>query len=208
MIRAFLILIVTSCLTYGEDLIKVVFRTIEPPVPAESFAAKPKTLYRQGPTKGRVEEEPDPALKLHGLIISNEKDIWMINLWDKTGKHIIDPGPTYNFHASIVPPTEHNKPPKVDGFQIGYELSFMKGKGILSKEANFMGEKALLYECTEDGLLLKVYVSPTSFQPVGVSVEDGKKALTTLRYDEYLASAPPDDTLFVPPQGIRLFEQK
>ena len=208
MIRFLIILFAASCLTYGEDMTKVVFRTLEPPSPEGSFAAKPKTLYRYGSTKGRLEEEPDPAMKLHGLLICNEKDIWMINLWDKTGRHIIDPGPTYNFHANIVPPTEPNKPPKIDGFQIGYELAYMKGRGVVPKAISFNGVSVLLYESTDEGFILRVYVSPTTGLPLGVSVLEGPRTLTMLWYDEYLTSVKPDDSLFVPPAGLQISELK
>jgi hypothetical protein len=44
-----------------------------------------------------MEEMPDSLMKLHQLVIYNNGDSWMINLFDKTGKYIRDPGPTFNF---------------------------------------------------------------------------------------------------------------
>src|SRR5271154_3426713 len=76
--------------TTNETMTKMVVRTSAPDVPPDSFAAKPKTIWRVGRKYGRIEEVPDPILGIHGLLICNEPDAWMINLVDKSGKHIVD----------------------------------------------------------------------------------------------------------------------
>ena len=85
-----------------EKMVKVVFREVTPGIDRGSFAAKPKTLYRLGSKYGRTEEALDSALKIHGLIIVDEPDVWMINLVTRTGQHIVDTGEPYHFHAPIV----------------------------------------------------------------------------------------------------------
>ena len=45
-----------------------------------SFATKPKTMYRAGNGHCRTEESPDIEQGLHGLMIVNEPDVWMLNL--------------------------------------------------------------------------------------------------------------------------------
>lgn len=84
----------------SNKMMKIVTRDTSPGTPAASFGAKPKTLYRMGETYGRSEEMPDPPERIHGLMVIAEPKVWMINLWDKTGRLIIDPGPTYVFRAS------------------------------------------------------------------------------------------------------------
>jgi len=192
----------------AEDMTKVVFRDTLPETKAGSFAAKPKTLYRSGTMKGRLLEEPDPALKLQLLLICNEKDAWMINLMNKTGKHLIDPGPSYGFHIAIVPPEGGDPRAKAKDFEIGKELEFMKNRNVEPKEAAFKDKPALLYECKEDGLTLRTYVSPETKVPVATSVYNGDKLLAQLEYDEYVPSLPLDETLFSEPMGFEITEQK
>jgi hypothetical protein len=75
---------------------RIVTRYLSPVIQPGSFGAKPKTLYIASDGYSRTEEEPDPEQGVHGLIIVSEPDVWMINLFDHTGRHIVDPGPTYN----------------------------------------------------------------------------------------------------------------
>jgi hypothetical protein len=62
---------------------KIVTRAISPDIKPGSFAAKPKTMYLAGKKYARVEEDVDIENKIHGLIIANEPDSWIINLVDK-----------------------------------------------------------------------------------------------------------------------------
>ena len=192
-----------------DKMTKVVYRILGPDVNPGSFAAKPKTLYRLNKTKSRTEEQPDPDMKLQGLIISNGPDIFMINLWDKTGKHLIDPGPTYLFHAPIVPTQENDHKPRIDKFEIGEEMPFMQSKGVKPKAGQFEGQAAQVFECQEAAeLTLTVFASPKTHLPIGVAVQEGGKELVKMAYDEYSQELAADDKLFWPPNGISLFEPK
>jgi hypothetical protein len=51
---------------------------------AESLAAKPKIYWRASSQYCRIDEEPDPANGIHGRLIVNEPDAWLINLADQT----------------------------------------------------------------------------------------------------------------------------
>jgi hypothetical protein len=84
------------------SVIKIVSRFISPQIPPDSFAAKPKAVYIAGDSYARVEEEPDAARGIHGLIIISEPDSWMINLLDHSGRHMVDPGPTFIIHHNIL----------------------------------------------------------------------------------------------------------
>ena len=100
---ALIVFAIVPPLLAGEpSMTKIVSRIISDSVPEGSFASKPKTLYRAGNKYSRTEEELDVENNLHALLIVNEPDTWMINLADKTARHIVDPGPTFNFRAPIV----------------------------------------------------------------------------------------------------------
>ena len=191
-----------------EKMTKVVFRAVGPGIPPDSFAAKPKTLYRVGKTKSRTEEAPDPSMNLHGLIISNGPDIWMINLMDYKARHIMDPGPTYGFHAPIVPSNQKNKPPRVKAFEIGKELAFMEENSVKPTKAEFDGHEALRYECVREGLTLTLFVSPLTRAPLASTVNEAGKELVRYVYDKYTTDLAYDDKLFWPPAGVVVTEDK
>src|SRR5437764_14328374 len=65
-------------------------------IPPDSFFNKPKVFWRASNRFCRVDEEPDPERGIHGTLLVNEPDAWLINLADNTAKHMLDPGPTYN----------------------------------------------------------------------------------------------------------------
>ena len=77
-------------------MLKLAVRLENPNIPKESFAAKPKLMYKAGNGYCRTEELPDPEHGIHGLMIINEPDIWMVNLLAKTAQHYVDSGPTFN----------------------------------------------------------------------------------------------------------------
>jgi len=69
---------------------KIVFRRMSPDIAPDSFAAKPRTLYRVTDKYSRIEEPPHPEQGIHFLVITREPDSWTINLLDKTARHVID----------------------------------------------------------------------------------------------------------------------
>ena len=187
-----------------KPMTKVVYHIVGPQVQPGSFTSKSKTLYRYGKTIGRVDEAPDPSAKLQALTISNGPDIFLINLWDNTGRHIIDQSPTCFFHAPVVPPTDPHKPLRASSFEFGLEMDFMRDQKIKAISGNFQGNRADLYTATQDGLILNVYTRPGESQPLGVSVFDGNTEVTTIVYDEYKPDLPAARALFWPPPGVTL----
>jgi len=75
-----------------ETMAKVTVRHI----PEASFAAKPKTMSRAGNGYCRTEELMDRDQGIHGLMIINEPDVWMVNLLGEDSATLRDPGPTFN----------------------------------------------------------------------------------------------------------------
>jgi hypothetical protein len=69
--------------------------------------------------------------KIHGLLIGNEPDAWMINLESMTGRHIVDSGPTFNCRLPIFSPLGKNDGPDLltNDLQFGRELEFLEKLG-------------------------------------------------------------------------------
>lgn len=89
-----------------KTMTKISIRGVEPAPNPESFEAQPKIFWRAGTRYARIAESSDPQKRIHGLVIIKEPDIWMINLFDNSGRHMIDPGPSLNVHIPVFPRPE------------------------------------------------------------------------------------------------------
>ncbi len=82
------------------NLVHITVANVTPGIEANSFNAQPKDYYRLGSGKLRIEDALDGANGIHGVVVIDEPKIWMANLYDKTGKLIVDPGPAGIQYAS------------------------------------------------------------------------------------------------------------
>jgi len=151
-LRPIKVLVGISCLNlmlFGQQLpetmTKLTVRLQSPNVPKESFAAKPKLMYRAGNGYCRTEELPDPEHGIHGLMIINEPDIWMVNLLAKTAQHLVDSGPTFNcqmpmFGGDDVKSAADLKNPLLE-LEFGQEIAYFKGKGAAPKKGPVLRDK-------------------------------------------------------------------
>ena len=185
-----------------ETLIKIVFRNVTPGIGADSFAAKPRTLYQLGRHYQRVEELPNPDTGIHGLIVSNQRDTWMVNLASKTGKHIVDNGTSYDVYAPVVDDRSNS----FDGFYFGSEIRYMQNAGVKPLKV-IVGERNLLqYEYMKGELTLRLMVSAEENVPYAAGLFEGGELRHMVRYDEYKVNLEPDPALFEKPSGIAYTE--
>ena len=190
--------------TVDKKMTKITTRNITPGIERESFAALPITLYRVGDKYARIQEEPDPAMKIHGLIIVNEPDVWMINLWNKTGKHIVDTEDDSTFHAPIIPDEKERE--KLGEFEFGHELEFMKNNNAQISQIKIEQKDYDLYSLDIEGVKIELIVEKEKQVPHIVRVFEREQLIHALAYDEYKADLKPDLRLFDSPENIRIFE--
>lgn len=190
----------------SNKMMKIVARDTSPDTPSDSFGAKPKTLYRMGETYGRSEEMPDPDQGIHGLTVIAEPKIWMINLWDKTGRLIIDPGPTYVFRASIIPPEGRNQRPPLRDFEFGREYEFLRLHKATGSQEPIRGKPYDVLSVSLDGYALKLFSTKGEDKPFRVVVSKAGRVLCQYDYDEYKTDLPPRMDLFKPPDGVKIVE--
>jgi hypothetical protein len=81
-----------SCHESPKTMRKISIRAVEPKQEPDSFEAQPKVTWRAGNRYARVADAPDPKAHIHGLLIINEPNVWLINLYDKSVKQIVDTG--------------------------------------------------------------------------------------------------------------------
>jgi hypothetical protein len=215
MIRLVLLVGFFGGVLFAEDLpktmtkIEVILQS--PDAPPGSFATKPKVFYRAGNRYCRVEEAPDPDQGIHGLMIINEPDWWMVNLFSKAARHGVDPGPTFNCRLTIfangTPQSLDDQSKQVMQLEFGRELEFFKGKGAIPKKGPVLQTKETTgYMVTVGNTDLALFTYGTPERPVAVSQKrDGK---TEIYWYSGYGEQDFDPKLFAKPDGVKIEESK
>jgi len=188
-----------------KTMMMISTRVVEPRPAPSSFAAQARTLWRAGTKYGRVAEPPDLQNHIHGLMIINEPNVWMINLLDKSGKHEVDPGPSLDVHLPIFP--DRSVSTQLKDLEFGRELEFFTTKGAKGSEGEMInGRGTSRYELTIENSKIVLWTDVKSKKPLRVSLIEGAQIETIeyLSYDD-LAFNP---SLFQPPAGIVMQSSK
>ncbi len=195
-----------------QTMTKLVVRLQSQGVPEDSFAAKPKVMYRAGNGYCRIEELPDEDHGLHGLMIINEPDTWMVNLFAKTAQHYLDSGPTFNCRLPIfvsgaeVKSAADLKRPAFD-LEFGREMAYIEAKGAVSTEGPVLrGQATRAYTVNTDDSQLFLFTTGTPERPWAIAQQRGN-ARETYWYTLY-EQLPFDPKLFVRPSDVRIEDVK
>jgi len=180
-------------------------------VPADSFAAKPKTMFRAGTQFCRIEEQPDPEHGIHGLMIINEPDAWMINLETKSAQHMVDPGPTLNcrmpIFASLIQDLPEEEAKQIGGLEFGFELDFFKGKGATGQPGGVQqGQQTTAYKLTFGDSSFALFTYGTPERPLGVAWVRGDRH-RIFWYSGY-GQMDFDPRLFAKPEHVKIEDAK
>ncbi len=186
----------------GDKMFFAEYRVVSADLPASSPEAQPRKIWRLEKEFLRFEDVPNPETKVHGLIIVDEPDIWIIDRNKGQGQHAIDPGPQYVVHFPIFPrePSE-----KLKQLEFGSEFRFFQDNGakeIASQSVD--GIKCRLYRLELDDRELTLFLKPDNV-PLQIEVQSAgvKYAVRFLRYDP---DQKPDMSLFKVPPGIKIIE--
>jgi len=178
------------------------YRVVSADLPASSPEAQPRKVWRLGKEFLRFEDVPNPETKIHGLIIVDEPDIWIIDRNKGQGQHAIDPGPQYVVHFPIFPREQSEK---LKQLEFGSELKFFQNNGakVLASQT-VDGIKCKLYRMELDDRELTLFLTPDNL-PLQIVVQSAnlKYAVRFLRYDP---NQKPDMNLFKVPPGIKIIE--
>ena len=181
-------------------LVHIRFSDITPGIDPSSFAAKPKDLYRIGSGKMRVEEAVDAVNGIQGVTVSNEPDIWLVNLYDHTGKHVVDPGPTYFAKAPLFGKI---LPGRLVDLEFGCEGDFISANNLKPVRTEQVSGTAYDVYRLEDGSdAIELLRRPGSDTPSFARYYDKSGLQEVLRYDVYTTGLADDPKLWVPPSGI------
>jgi hypothetical protein len=152
----------------------------------------------------RIEETLDAANGIHGLIVIAEPNIWMANLYDNTGKHIVDPGPTFFARAPVfgMPIS-----PKLLGLEFGCEAEFLTANAASAVRTEQIGNmRYTVYRVDDDPDAVEILEKAGSNTPAFARYYHQGKLTSVFRYDLYTTGLTSNPDLFVPPSAIRYSE--
>jgi hypothetical protein len=175
-------------------------------ISADSFSAKPKTFWRASNQYCRVDEEPDPEKGIHGKLIVNEPDAWLVNLADNTAKHLLDPGPTFNCRLPIFALDQEMANSKIGELEIGRELDFFHSNGAKLIAGPKLQFEANYYELAVGGSVLMLVERADIHAPISIRLTRGDKVYKA----QYLLceEVPFKANLFAKPTGVKIEEVK
>jgi len=186
-----------------EKMLHVAWRPIDPTYPKDAFEMSTRHVWRLGDTYIRVEEAPDPIGQIHGLVIIAEPHLWVINLYDKTGRHVIDPGPTFVAHYPVFVWESSAEMLKLE---IGREIAFFNQRNAKSLPEHIIdGVNCRVLRLEIDGRTVTLYINQANEVPFQIETQGGPHD-ATLRYEKYKTDLAPDLTKFEPPPGISFTE--
>jgi hypothetical protein len=188
------------------QLVHVAITDVTPGIDPTSFAGQPKNFYRIGSDKARIEEALDAANGIHGMIVTAEPNIWMINLYDNTGKHIVDPGPTFFAKLPVIGTDPKGK---LIGLEFGCEAAFLAANAPKPARVEQVdGSSYDVYRVEDGSEALEILERTRTNIPAFVRYFNKGSLGAVLRYDVYVTNLPDDPGLFLPPPNVRFTEAK
>jgi len=188
--------------------VRIVSRPESAGIPADSFAALPKTVYRLGSKYLRLEELPDTANKIHGLVVTSAPDNWIVNLADHTGRHIVDPDPKGKVLVPLFPPGSFGGFPKeLSAIEMGCEAAFFDSMKSPKRALKGQGIEKIQQAVGVDGWKLVLVRNSGVSPPEVLFVFKGDEIVYALRYLSYEELPEVDMKLFSKPEGIEFSEE-
>jgi hypothetical protein len=186
------------------QLVHITIANVSPGIDPASFAAQPKNYYRTGSDKVRIEEAVDAANAIHGVIVVAEPNIWMANLFDGTGKHIVDPGPTFLAKAPVFGTRLQGK---LIGLEFGCEADFISANAPKPVRVEQVGGVGFdVYRVEEGPDAVEILERSGTNVPAFARYFHLGNLAAVLRYDLYVTNLPQDPSLFLPPPNVRFTE--
>lgn len=186
-----------------EKLVHITVTNVAPGLAAGSFGAQPKNYYRIGSDRLRIEEALDPANGIHGIVVVSEPNIWMANLYDHTGRHIVDPGPTFFARAPVFGTDLSGK---LIGLEFGCEAQFIAANASKPAQEQVGGAQFDVYRFEDGADAIEILERPGTATPAFARYYHQGSLAIALRYDLYSAGLPNDPSLFLPPPNVRYAE--
>jgi outer membrane lipoprotein-sorting protein len=184
-----------------RSMVYIEYRFIAVNIKPGSFEASVRKLWRYRDSYARLEEAPNPQTGIHGLLIANAPNSYLINRNTKVARHVVDPGPTYNV---VIPVFPSERGGKLKGLQMGRELAFFQANGAVAvpDEPVDIAMCSVLRAKVEDSEI-KLFLDRESKQPRQVSIRNPRSEYS-IRYVRYRTDLPVDLSLFSVPKDVQV----
>ncbi|HZM43518.1 MAG TPA: hypothetical protein VFC14_01720 [Burkholderiales bacterium] len=184
-----------------DSMTYIEYRVLAPSIKPGTFEGAVRKLWRYTDSYARVEEVPNPQTGIHGLLISNAPNSYLINRYNNVAQHIVDSGPTFNV---IVPVFPSERSPQFKGLQMGRELAFLTSNGATEgSDETIDGVSYRVFVLKLEDSEIKLLLDKRTKQPRQLSIRN-PRVQYALRYDAYRTDVPVDLTLFSVPQDVRI----
>jgi outer membrane lipoprotein-sorting protein len=184
-----------------RSMVYIEYRFIAVNIKPGSFEASVRKLWRYRDSYARLEEAPNPQTGVHGLLIANAPNSYLINRNTKVARHVVDPGPTYKV---VIPVFPSEREGKLKGLQMGRELAFFQANGAVAvpDEPIDIAMCSVLRAKVEDSEI-KLFLDKESKQPRQVSIRNPRSEYS-IRYVRYRTDLPVDLSLFSVPKDVQV----
>lgn len=203
-VAIFMTFIISPAFADSPKMLFVEYRFISPSIKEGTFEAGTTKLWRIGYKYSRTEESPDPVQNIHGLIIINEPDAYIINKFTQSGKHIVDRGETTDVHIPVFPIAKISK--EIWKLEMGHENAFFEEHdAILTGTKIIEGITCNVYTIKINRIKLTLYKRQDNGNPLQVGIETDNIAYD-IRYIKYENGLTPNFKLFEVPSGITIID--
>ncbi|MDQ6940788.1 MAG: hypothetical protein M3119_11600 [Verrucomicrobiota bacterium] len=202
---AFVFMSVAADPDQPQTMKKMITRLSGEAVRNDAAAVRPRTLYRAGKKYLRLEEEADPNIGWHRLIVMNEPESWLINLEDQTGRHYVDKGPEFHTKAPIFWQPDGKPEGDFEGLEIGEEKEFFgNGPARSLGTRTVEGNRCKAHSIVKDRSEVILYLDEKTEKPYQIDLLKDGRLIESIRYLSYEAELPFDASLFEPPKSVMI----
>ncbi|HYJ39472.1 MAG TPA: hypothetical protein VEW08_01710 [Steroidobacteraceae bacterium] len=183
-------------------LFRIVTANGSPGIPKDSFASRPKVTYRAGNGRVRGEEMADTAGGIHQLSVINWPDMWVVNLLDKTGEHVVDDSPKSDVTIAALglEPSE-GLPSAWASLEFGCEWEFFAANK--AKQVPTEKHDMIKHQLTDGAWRVTMITAKDSQVPWALMLSRDNNVVYAIRYLSYEHRDQVDPALFAKPDGIR-----
>jgi hypothetical protein len=185
-----------------EKLMRIVTQNLSPGIPADSFGAKPKVMYRLGNGRLREEEQYDAEENVQLLSIVDAPRAWQIDLVAKTGETMVDDEVPPRLSAPVF--SEVELPKEILAVEYGCEGQFMQDADTTHERLETKNGVAMKHSIRSGKWKLTLVTRENSEKPMAAMLSENDKVIGNIRYLSYQVLESVPDGLFTPPPGIAI----
>lgn len=185
----------------AEPLIYIEYKFNSDRIKPGTFEDSTRKLWRVGHRYLRLQEAPDPAAQIHGLIITNAPNTYLINLFTMQGKHVVDPGPSIDVHVPVFAAERHER---LKALEMGHEFEYFAAPNTKIKYGVAIdGVRFDRYNVYFGDFEICMFAFAGTQTPFIVSLKHPDRDYA-VQYLKYEARDDVDYTLFDVPEGVKL----